>query len=486
MPHSANAHTRDEGWRLTRLRLSHVWAMAAIALPLLITIGARMGSVDLTYHLRAGAMMLDSGALLRTDTFTFTAAGAPWVDQQWLGQVVLAWVFRAEGWLALALMRALLAGIVLVSVHAACRARGAAARPAAWLTLGSACLLLPTLQLRPQLFGLACFALTLWLIAGRRNHRRRLWFMVPLVMLWANLHGTFVLAIGLIGLAWLDDIHDRDRGASRLVIVGLASIAATLVNPFGARVWLYVLELSGNPAVRQLVAEWQPTSIDSFSGAVFLVSDPVVALLLARFRVRPAWPMLLALASFFLIGLLSVRGVYWWAMSVPVMLAGTSVGRAMAQREDPVNAGNSLIVVILVVALFASFGRWFPFRSADRLPTTLLTEAPMGITHALRGTLAAGERVFNAQAWGSWFEYALPDNPVAVDSRIELIPASVWTRYADVSNGRDGWQRILGDWNVRVVAVHPVQQAQLLGLISRDVGWTLAYRDADGAVFVRR
>ncbi|MEQ1693290.1 MAG: hypothetical protein ABMA00_18505, partial [Gemmatimonas sp.] len=119
--------------RLLRPSLSEVWAIVAIALPLLLTMAARMGSVDLTYHLRAGAMMLDSGALLRSDTFTFTAVGAPWIDQQWLSQIALAQVFRIGGWLALAMLRFGLAALALVSVYAACRARGAAVRPAAWL-----------------------------------------------------------------------------------------------------------------------------------------------------------------------------------------------------------------------------------------------------------------------------------------------------------------------------------------------------------------
>ena len=486
MAQPTNAPTEDAvpGW--ASLRLSRVWAVAAIALPLVIVASARMGTVDLTYHLRAGALMLDSGSLIRTDSFTFTATGVPWVDQQWLSQVILASVFHIGGWLALAVTRSFLAGAALALVYAACRTRGAAPRRAAWLTLGSASLLLPTLQLRPQLFGVACFAITLWLVAGRRTHPARLWFVVPLVLLWANLHGTFFLALGLIGLAWLEDVHAREPDAWRLVITGLAAIVAAMVNPYGVRVWSYVLELSNNPAVRGLVTEWQPTSIDSYSGATFLVSVPLVALLLVRARTPLAWPMLLSLGSFFLIGLLSVRGVYWWAMAVPVVMAGTDIGREPSGSPDPTNVGHSLLASAIGVALLLLLGRWLPFRSPEPAPGELLTEAPAGITTALRTTLTPGERVFNAQAWGSWFEYALPGNPVAVDSRIELIPGPAWKSYADVSNGREGWQRILEDWKIRVVVLYPVQQAELLTRISRDAGWKLAYHDGDGAVFIRR
>ena len=63
--------------------------------------------------------------------------------------------------------------------------------------------------------------------------------------------------------------------------------------------------------------------------------------------------------------------------------------------------------------------------------------------------------MFNAQIWGSWFELVLPRNPVFVDSRIEVFPASVWGDYLAVSSGRQGWQRILQRWRVRAVPVPP-------------------------------
>jgi hypothetical protein len=174
---------------------------------------------------------------------------------------------------------------------------------------------------------------------------------------------------------------------------------------------------------------------------------------------------------------------------MPVVIGGMGGGRESTDRgepSDPVNAANALIIGVIGIALLLQFGRWIPFRTTDPPPGALLTQAPLGITGALRQTLTTGERVFNAQAWGSWFEFALPGHPVTVDSRIEFIPAAVWKRYADVSNGREGWQRILDEWSVRVVVVYPLQQPELLARISRDATWKLAYRDDDGSIFVRR
>ena len=472
--------------RTARLSLSSVWAIASVVLPLLLIAALRMGSVDLTYHLRAGAMMLETRALLRVDSFTFTAAGAPWVDQQWLAQIVLALVFQAGGWFALMLTRVLLSGAALALVFATCRSRGATMRRAAWLTMGGAALLLPTLQLRPQLFGVVAFALTLWLLADRHARTIRLWCLVPVVMLWANLHGTFVLAFGLIGLAWLEDLNERRAGASRLVFVGIAAIAASFVNPFGVGVWRYVWDLSSNPSVRALAAEWQATSFDSYSGATFLVSVVVTAGLLWRERAVTRWSTWLTLAVFLVIGLMSVRGVYWWALVTPTVLAASRLGRERHARPDPSNKANLFIVGALVTTLALLLSRWTPYQRALPVPGSMITEAPMGVTESLRVVLRPGERVFGAQAWGSWLEFALPDHPVAVDSRIELFPVDVWTRYALVSRGDAGWQRVLDEWQVRVVAVNPQQQPLLIQRLTPDSAWQLVHRDADGLVFVRR
>ncbi len=483
------------------LTLDQVWAIAAILLPLLIVTASPMGTVDLTYHLRVGAEIVATRAIPEVDSFTFTAAGRSWFDQQWLSQVLLATTFDVGGWFALALLRSLLAAFALLAILAACRVQGAERRTSAWLTLCAAALLLPTLQLRPQLFGVVCFAVALWLLAGRHQHPMRVWWLVPLVAAWSNLHGTFFLAVGLIGLAWLADVHANHPRRHRLIAVGLTVIAATMLNPFGPQVWRYVWSLSSNEAVRDLVVEWQPTSFDSYSGAGFLLSVVLVAFYLVRSRTRVSWPLLLALTSFIVIGLSSVRGVYWWGMAAPVLIAGTFAGpfvgsyagpdaelpdRPTEPQPDSLRTVNLALVAVLAGSLLATLGPWTSFRTGLPRPIGRLDQAPAGITSALERTLAPRERVFAAQAWGSWFEFALPAHPVAVDSRIELFPASVWTQYTTVASGREGWHEQLEAWTVRVVAVHAAQQPRLLQRLVADRRWQQVYRDDDGAVFVRR
>ena len=108
-----------------------LWLFLAVGLPVVAALAADLPSVDLAYHLRAGEDILRTGAIPTTDTYTFTAAGERWLDQNWGTQVVLALVFRIAGWTGLAILRAALVGIVFGSVLAACRRLGVGDRTAA-------------------------------------------------------------------------------------------------------------------------------------------------------------------------------------------------------------------------------------------------------------------------------------------------------------------------------------------------------------------
>jgi hypothetical protein len=231
--------------------------------------------------------------------------------------------------------------------------------------------------------------------------------------------------------------------------------------------------------------EWQPPTLGTYTGVAFFLSVAAVVVLLSTGDERPSWTSLVWLGLSFLIGLSSLRGVFWWALAAPVAVAGepTALARASA-RPDPRGAPNLAIVLALAAAVAIATARWLPYGSADP-PSGLLSDAPLGVTAVLRAELGPGERVFNAQAWGSWLEYALPGHPVAADSRIELFPRSVWDAYDDVSSGREGWQRILDRWRVRVLALYEPQQPELIPIVRAAPAWSVRYHRGDAWVFVR-
>ncbi len=421
----------------------------------------------------------------RVDTFSFSVAGAPWLDQQWGAQVLMALAHRAGGFASLSVLRAALIGTSFGIVYRACRIRGAAPRAASLLSLAGFVVSLQTLAMRPQLFALPLFAAALLLIVDRVRHPLRLWWLPVMTVVWVNLHGSFVMVPVLLGLAFVEDLARRDRSdAKRLAIVGAACLAATCLNPWGPRTWVYAIELSTNPVIRKSVTEWAPITLSSFAGAMFFVSAATIMGWLA-IRGRPApWPQLAWLGAFFFLTLPAGRGVIWWGLVAPVIVAGLlapSEGRAAA--PDPGRGSGivnrALIATLLVASLVA-----LPYWRAGGDPLPLLREAPQGLVEAARADLPSGSRLLVPEPWGSWFEYALPSMPVFVDPRIEVFRLSVWQDYSNVRAAAQGWQRILDRWHVDGVVVDTRDWA-LADVIARDPGWRLAYRDADGAFYVR-
>jgi hypothetical protein len=476
------------------LSTRRLYLFLAVALPVVAALAADLPAVDLAYHLRAGESILATGAIPTVDTYTFTAAGERWLDQNWGAQAVLALTFRIAGWTGLAMLRAVLVGLTFGFVLVACRRLGAGDRTAALLTLGAFVVSSFTLALRPQLFGIAIFAAILLLTTYRRDRPRLLWLAVPLILVWANMHGSFVLGIGLLGLVWIGDVADRVPGRPRHLALGVAgaSAVAATVNPLGLELWRYAVGIATSPTITNRITEWQPPELRSGEGALFYGSALVVATVLAR-RSRPTpWPALLMLAAFFLIGVLAVRGLAWWPLIAAVTLAGLVGGaaaRADAARSEPVlfRRVNAAIAVVLVLVGIGLLPAWRPLDRGLGTPAALVGIAPPGITAKLRDLAGPSDRLFAPQPWGSWFEYAIPATPVFVDSRIELFKSAIWDEYDAVVDGIEGWRDILARRGVTmIVAVDGIGRLPLAARLRADAGWNEAYKDQDGSIFVRR
>jgi hypothetical protein len=463
--------------------MSRLWLFLAVALPVLAATLAPMSSVDLTYQLRAGDEIIDARAIPTVDTWTFTAAGVPWVDQQWGAQVVLDAVYRVGGWTGLVLLRAILTAVVVGATLAIGLRKGLDPRIAAILTLVAFIVAAPAMALRPQLFGMACFAVTLYLVFLRRERPRGLWLVPLVVVLWANLHGSFILAPIMLGLAWFEDLHDRYQGSSRTLLVGVASVLAPCVTPFGPDVWAYAVGLSSNPGVTARTSEWQPTSLRDPTGVLFFASVAAVVVLIARAGRRVSWPTLLWLGVFAAIAVVAQRGVAWWPFVAVATISGVLVGGVTKPIPEGSRRVNTAVAVAVVLAAVALLPIWRPIESRIGVPAAVLTDSPPGITAALKEIAAPGAHVLNPQRWGSWLEFAQPAAKVAVDSRIEFFPATVWTAYEGVYAGLEGWERQLDEWGVTVAITEPTDRSLANRL--RGLGWRATYEDPDGTIWVR-
>jgi hypothetical protein len=525
--------------------LGQLWTFLGVFLPALAALLVPMPSVDLAYQLRAGAEILAGHGIPDHDTWTFTVAGAPWLDQQWGAQVLLGAVFQVLGWTGLAVLRAFLVGLTfwlllgairsawsIASVRAGGSAIASSARTATLITVGFFIVAAPALALRPQLFAIVLFAATVRILVERSRHPRRLWLIPLIAIAWANLHGSFPLVVVLVALAWIDEVallrvpappgHPAPRlrrrllGSTGLAIIALVSALATLVNPFGIDVWAYIVDLARDPEITSAVSEWQPPNPLDPAGLVFYISlVAVIGVVVFRFRTDEGrtsarfFGPLLSVAVFGLLGVVTGRGLAWWAIAAPVAMVQLQPGlkladvrlrgvpqlRARTAREASASEGrrsrlNLLVMVVLVIFAVALLPILRPTGPAG-VPVLALSDAPQGIVAQLRHFLDTrqldpGAHVWAPQVWGSFLEWAVPELRVGVDSRIELFPPPVLADADEIARAGTGWLSTLEVRRVDalVLPAGADTAAHVRALQAPGSPWRLVYSDDDGMLWM--
>ncbi len=217
----------------------------------------------------------------------------------------------------------------------------------------------PALALRPQLFAIVLFAALLWLISVRW-WRPWAYLRTPvLVVLWANVHGSFVLAPLILGYAWLEDVvAGREWGRSLVVL--LVGTSATLVNPFGLGAGRMPRASAMDPVISQPVSEWQRTSPLTVPGALFyasLVAAAALPVSQARRRDASCSPTGSGSPGWGLIGAWAERGLAWWPFAAAFVVA-TVIGRATGYTGSRRRAnGRTRLNAVVALALGVARGR---------------------------------------------------------------------------------------------------------------------------------
>jgi hypothetical protein len=236
--------------------------------------------------------------------------------------------------------------------------------------------------------------------------------------------------------------------------------------------------------VTGLISEWQATSIRDVEGILFYGSALLVAGYLARRGQSAPWPTLLWLGVFFIIGAYAARGLAWWPFAALAALAPLiATDRPAAAEREPeiprqMRLANVVVAVVIIVASVALLPVWRPIDPDTNLPQGVLSQAPPGLSGAVREAAAPGDRLLVAQPWASWFEFAMPDLAVAVDSRVEIFPDRVWADYFAVTQGAGDWNEILSSWDPALIVTDDGSfSARLVAK-----GWTELHADDDGTV----
>ncbi len=289
------------------------------------------------------------------ETLTAWSHGAEWVDQQWLAQLVFHGAYVAGGIKLTLLLHAVLAIGAFAGAVVAARLRGGSPSRVAVVAVVCLPIVVFAWPLRAQSLAYPLFVALLWLLVrDAGSPSRRVFLVFPLLALWANLHGSVVLAAALVVLRGaVGLVSTRSRGS--LVRNGALVAAPALfvfASPYGAGLAGYYHRMLFDSALSKYIVEWQPTSPKPVTAPFFAAAFGAVWLL-ARSRRLTAFERLVVLL---MIGaaLAGVRNLAWFGLAAIVLLppALEEIWPARSDAKTPllgVLAGAAALAVAVVL-----------------------------------------------------------------------------------------------------------------------------------------
>ena len=265
---------------------------------------------DIWWHLRNANNLVQYHSFSGVDTYTFTAAGLPWISFEWLSEVPFLLAYRTAGLRGILFLYFSVVVLIFVGVYYRSWRAGADCKDAAVTTLAGVCLAGVSLAPRTLLFGWLCMEGLLLVLDRFRRTGKGLWSLPPLFILWINLHGSWVFGLVVLGLTIASGLMEGEWGEvvarrwsslqlRKLLSVSAVCLAALFVNPFGYKLVLYPYDLLlRHQGVVQNLEEWQPVNFATVNGklALLLIFGLLATALFSRRKWRLDEVLLTALA----------------------------------------------------------------------------------------------------------------------------------------------------------------------------------------------
>jgi len=498
------ALARRPGLALPRARLDHLWIALPLAFVFSYLCSMPIVHSDFFYNLANGRLMAEQRGLLTRDILAYAPTKEPFYNQPWLTQLLYYAEFQLGGYPLVLFVHACTVTAAFAVVLLLARDLTGSVRWASAATFLAIVIAAENLSVRPQAYSFLPFALTLLLLSRHAERGWRLWLIPPLMALWVNLHGAFLLGLGLVGLfllgaaleafRWPAGLSSLWQAATvrRLALLFLATALAMCANPYGPRIVDYWLLATGDPIARTMDVEWLPTAVNSVIGVLFFASWAPLLGILTLSRQRLRWTealLLLACAGF---GLVAVRNVVWWALVMPPLLARFAARlwpgrqRATAGKELPVLNAALLAALGLVVLVGLPWFRASNPLLAPDLRRYLDARHPVGAVEYLRQSGAAG-RLFSRMEWGGYLEWELwPRLVPFLDARVEIRPEQVWRDYFAILGASARWPELLDQYHPDYVLLEYREFPDLARALAASACWREVYRDDLAVIYARR
>jgi hypothetical protein len=466
---------------------------------------APVSDSDFFWHLAVGRDIAAHG-VPRVDTYSWTVAGKSVLPDQWLGELLFYVAYSIGSWTGAIALRALAVGVLIAIVVWTALAE----RPLRPLIAVLASL--PAIGVsrfawtdRPELFGLVCFAILIALLrAVRRGSLTAFALCVPLVLLWANLHGSYALGLGLVLVVAVERAVVDPSRRRRYAAIAIASVLATFVTPAGLGTWTS----SGGHflAPPRFVQEEGTPDVTTLPGLLFsvaLLATLATAMLAPRTRGRDVLFEIAVLVPVAFVSLTATRHLVFFPIAAapflslwgpdawnggvrtlreawgetltrittiwrrgsrrsggrrPYVVAGGTREHAMPLRQIAANVGAGVVALALLISGIATAPRE-PDLSA--FPIAALPQLP------------AGPGLLNRYEWGGFLIWYAPATPVFVDGRLFPYVGEALDDYRAVIGLHPDWRQVLVKRGIRTVLVAPSDAIAVEGAA---LGWPILAR----------
>ena len=381
--------------RLTIPAPSPPWVAAVAMFAITLFAPALLNDGDTFWHLAAGDWIIAQRTVPHTDPFSYTFAGAPWVAHEWLSEVLMAASFRAAGWSGVIVLTALAAALAMFQL-ARHLGRWLPAGPSLLLLLLAAACIATKLQARPHILALP--VLEAW-VAGLFIARSKgcvpSWRLLPVICLWANLHGSFVLGLFLVAPLALEAVLAEPAAWRRVMTRWgaflLAATVAAMLTPHGWAGLLFPFQLMGMAELSNIV-EWQPPDFNTLQPLELMLVAGLGVALTRGARLPPV--RLLILLGLLHMSLHHTRHQVPVGVIVPLLIA-EPLGALLMPESTAHDSGRWRTGGLAVMVGLAALRLLLPIVRVDgpAAPVAALAHVPPAL---------AAEPVFNDYNFGGY------------------------------------------------------------------------------------
>ncbi len=457
---------------------------------------------DLWWHLKTGAYILENGVPHQDPPWSFTVPDSPWTAHEWLTDVLMIGVYRTSGLVGLGLVFGGLITLAFGLLYLASEGRPYAAGLATFWGIAAS---LPFLNARPQMLNILFGAAVILVV---EQVRRRAWderwlFALPLItVLWANMHGGFLLGLAIMGvylagdalqLYFREEVHDGLdwRQLGFLLLAAGASFLSALANPYGAEMWTYAIRTTlTSEAMREAITEWQSPDFHIWYFWIFgfMVMGTWLAMVFSR---RPvSWTDILFVTGTSFAAYQSSRNIPIFVLvAVPLLsrhLLGVFLGRSwyptFAGTRPPGYLRPPLKRLNLFVAVLAAAGMLlFAVRELGDTDQVVRDSFPVAAVDYLENQGLNRAGIFHEYDWGGYLIWR--GVPTFIDGRADMYGDDFIYFYMQTNTRAADWEEPLERYQVDTILTRT--EGGLAVLLDLDERWQLTYEDPLARIYRR-